>query len=90
MKKVNITIYLILIFLFISTITVFSEIIFKTIQVVYMDLKINVNGKSITSDSEPFVYNGRTFVPIRFISEALNKDVIWNDKAKTIDINDKK
>jgi hypothetical protein len=55
-----------------------------------MDLKINVNGKSITSDSEPFVYNGRTFVPIRFISEALDKDVIWNDKTKTIDINDKK
>jgi len=68
---------------------VFAKITFKTIQVVFMDLKINVNGKQISLDTEPFVYNGRTFVPVRFISEALNKEVIWNDDTKTIDINDK-
>jgi hypothetical protein len=90
MKKVNKFLCLILIFLSISTITVLAKINFKTIQVVYMDLKININGKKINPDTEPFIFNGRTFVPIRFVSEALNKDVIWNDKTKTIDINDKK
>ena len=89
MRKVCKITYLILIFLLISNLVVFAKITFKTIQVVYMDLKINVNGKQINIDSEPFVYNGRTFVPVRFISEALNKEVIWNDETKTININDK-
>ena len=31
-------------------------------------------------DVDPFVYNGRTVVPVRFVTEALGADVAWNQK----------
>lgn len=34
----------------------------------------------------PVIKDGRTLVPVRFISESLNADVDWNDKTKTITI----
>jgi len=48
-------------------------------------LKIKVNNKIISSDVEPFIKNGTTYVPIRFISEALNTDkIVWNSNSKTV------
>jgi len=48
-------------------------------------LKIKVNNKIISSDVEPFIKNGTTYVPIRFVSEALNADkIIWNEKSKAV------
>lgn len=48
-------------------------------------LKIMVNNKIISSDVEPFIKNGTTYVPIRFISEALNiSQIVWNEEAKTV------
>jgi len=61
----------------------------KTITVSYRNISIYVNGKKMTSEIEPFIYDGRTMVPLRFISEALNKEVTWNEKNSQIDINDK-
>ena len=62
----------------------------KTITVTYRNITIYVNGAKKTSSDEPFIYNGKTFVPLRFISEALDKDVTWDSKNNRIDINDKK
>ena len=61
----------------------------KTITVAYRNISIYVNGQKVTPEVEPFIYNGRTVVPLRFISEALNKEVKWDDKTSRIDINDK-
>lgn len=48
-------------------------------------LKIKVNNKVISSDVEPFIKNGTTYVPIKFIGEALNADkIVWNEGAKTV------
>ena len=59
-------------------------------------LKINyptayVNGKQIPIDKDnqkvvPIIANGRTFVPVRFVSEALGATVEWNSKTKEIRI----
>lgn len=49
-------------------------------------IKIWVHGNYISSDVEPFIENDRTFVPIRFVSEALGKTVNWNQDTKTITI----
>ncbi|WP_286883867.1 BsuPI-related putative proteinase inhibitor [Aneurinibacillus sp. UBA3580] len=35
------------------------------------------------------IYNGTTYVPIRFISEALGKEVGWEQESRTITITDK-
>lgn len=40
---------------------------------------VTVNGNYLAMDTEPFLYEGVTFVPIRFVSEALGADsVSWN------------
>lgn len=63
--------------------------IHKTITVQYHDIKININGKRVYPELEPFTFEGRTFVPLRFMAENFGKEVLWNEKTKTIDINDK-
>jgi len=52
----------------------------KQIEVDYRDISILVNGEEIPSDVEPFVFEGRTFVPIRFIAEALRQNVSWDQE----------
>jgi hypothetical protein len=62
---------------------------YKTIQVHYQNIKIFINGRLVFPEIEPFTYNGRTLVPLRFIAESLNKEITWDDLTKTIEIFDK-
>ena len=45
-----------------------------------------VNGKNQTLDSPPRVVNGVTYVPLRFVSEALGADVRWDADKHTVTI----
>ncbi|MEI6310163.1 MAG: copper amine oxidase N-terminal domain-containing protein, partial [bacterium] len=45
---------------------------------------ISINGQSQMMDVAPFIQNGRTLVPVRFISEALGAKVDWIDADKEI------
>lgn len=49
-------------------------------------------GQAETSqiDAPPYIKDGRTMVPLRFIAEALNKTVEWEGSTSTVKINDKK
>lgn len=55
-------------------------------------LDIRVNDSFIKTDVNSFIEDGTTYVPIRFVSEALDADVKWFDESKTAQIhsNDKK
>lgn len=45
---------------------------------------IKVNDQYIKTDAKPFLQNSTTFVPIRFVSEALRADdVSWNSQTRT-------
>ena len=70
---------------------VFATPIQEAISVVYDNYKIFIDGadKSATpEDSKPFVYNGRTYVPLRYIAEAMGKKVSWDGETNSIYIND--
>lgn len=43
-------------------------------------------GKVITLDVPARITNNRTYVPLRFISEALGSSVAWDDKTRTVTI----
>lgn len=43
-----------------------------------------INGKANTLDVPAKLVNDRIMVPLRFISEAIDKTVIWNDAEKTV------
>ncbi|MBQ7758006.1 MAG: copper amine oxidase N-terminal domain-containing protein [Anaerotignum sp.] len=48
--------------------------------------KATVNGETKELDVPAFVKDGRTFLPIRFISEALGANVDWDAATKTVTI----
>ncbi|MEX1028495.1 MAG: stalk domain-containing protein [Paenibacillaceae bacterium] len=47
------------------------------------DIKIDHVSKMPT-DNKPFIYNGSTCVPLRFIAENLGEDVKWDGKTGTV------
>jgi len=61
----------------------------KTITITYRNISIYINGVKKVPSNEPFIYNSSTYVPLRFVSEALDKEVKWDGTNNRIDINDK-
>jgi len=65
----------------------------ETISVGYRDIRIVIDGEEFIPKDvngnivEPFVYEGSTFLPVRAISQALGKQVGWDDSTSTISIN---
>ncbi len=49
-----------------------------------------VNGKAVTLPAAPALIDGSTFVPVRFISEAVSAKVDWNEQTNDIIIQSKK
>lgn len=62
----------------------------KTIQVLYNDISLVVDGVPITPrdangvEVEPFVYNGTTYLPVRAVGEAIGKQVTWDGNTQTV------
>lgn len=48
------------------------------------DNKAKVNGTEITLPAASIIYKGRTYIPARFVAEALKKIVTWDDKYKAV------
>lgn len=45
---------------------------------------IQVNGEVKQLSDEPFVENGRTYMPVRYFADALGVKVDWNQSTKTV------
>jgi len=58
----------------------------KTIILLIDSKKAYVDGKEFPLIEAPEIKNGRTFVPIRFISEAFGASVNWNAELKEVSI----
>ena len=58
----------------------------EMIEVFYRNIGIRVHGSNIpiAPENEPFIYQGRTYVPLRLISEALGYDVDWDGDTFTV------
>lgn len=49
--------------------------------------RVTVNGVLIQTDVPAVIINGRTMVPIRFVSEAFEAEINWNQDTRTASIN---
>lgn len=47
---------------------------------------VKIDGKTLKCDYVPYIKEGRTFVPIREITEELGANVNWNGKNNSVDI----
>lgn len=47
-----------------------------------------INGKLEILDAAPVIVNGSTLVPVRFIAEATGLDVEWDERTRTVKINE--
>lgn len=53
-------------------------------------LRLHIDGKDVTSAAKPIIQNSRTLVPLRIIAENLGAEVLWDEKERTVLIeNDK-
>ncbi|MCL5780973.1 MAG: copper amine oxidase N-terminal domain-containing protein [Firmicutes bacterium] len=58
----------------------------KSVDLHYNNIKVMVNGKNITTNSEPFTINGTTYLPLRDISTALGFEVNWDASNSAINL----
>ena len=68
-------------YILLTTILVLSFGIFTNVYA-ESPVKININGKEVKTDVDPYIKNGRTMVPVRFISEALGAEVKYGEDKK--------
>lgn len=58
----------------------------KKVVLVIGENEISINEQIKEMDVAPFLRNERTFVPLRFVSEALGYDVEWREKEEIVKI----
>ncbi|MCL2575382.1 MAG: PepSY domain-containing protein [Defluviitaleaceae bacterium] len=56
----------------------------ETITVNFNDISIAVDGETLHLEYEPFIFNGRTYLPVRSFSEALGFEVTFDDATNTV------
>ena len=56
----------------------------KEIELTVGEKTASVNGKTITFDTTAEIHNNRTYVPLRFVSEALGAKVDWDPVTETV------
>ena len=72
--------------IFTSTLVLQAKTESINIPVKYNNIKINVDGKQISTSNEPFIYNGVTYLPVRDVAAATGKTVNWDENTKTISL----
>lgn len=58
----------------------------KTLSAIFRNIQINVDGEPLETEDEPFIVNGRTYVPLRVIGEALGAIVNWDTTTSSVNI----
>ncbi len=73
--------------LMIATATQYAAVFSTEAAAVQSDaIRLMVDGRDITEAAAPRIVNGRTLVPVRFVSEELGADVVWNNDDRTVSI----
>ncbi len=75
--------------------TVFAKQVSETAEIFYNNIKIYVDGGEVVPKDangktvEPFIMNGTTYLPVRAISNAFDKDVEWDGATQSVYIGKK-
>lgn len=87
---------ILLITILVSPVNVFGLSANISIEVFYNNINLVIDGGPVSfgNDSsgkkiQPFIYNGTTYLPVRAVGEAVDKEVHWDDTTNTIYLEDK-
>lgn len=58
----------------------------KTFELFIGNRKVLVDGKNAYLDAAPYIYQNRTYVPIRFLAEQMGARVSWNAALREVEI----
>ena len=67
-----------------QTQTVIMSLDGTTVSLRIGDMHAYVNGQQVSLDVPALIINGRTMVPLRFVSEALGAEVSWDSEARQV------
>jgi len=56
----------------------------ENITVNFNNIRIAVDGVVVETEYEPFIFEGRTYLPTRDVANALGFDVAWEDSTNTV------
>lgn len=61
-----------------------------TVQAIFNGVKVVINGEKVSfaNGEEPVTINSRTYVPAKYVAEALGAKVQWDGKTSTVNISD--
>lgn len=84
LKSSKVIVATLVIFIFVAGIAFGSNT--SKITVKFENLKYFVQGQQVKADAKTpgFIYEGTTYVPLRFVGESLGQKVDWDGKAKAI------
>lgn len=72
-----------------KTQTVTAERAAVEVRMVINQKTAYINGVATEFDGAPLLKDGRTYIPLRFISEAFDQDVSWDSEYKIVNIKEK-
>ncbi|MEK8126894.1 copper amine oxidase N-terminal domain-containing protein [Paenibacillus filicis] len=92
MKKFKMALLASALFVSSLTTTAFGAQTPKNVDVYYVPLQFVFDGEQVAppQDQQAFIYEGSTYVPLRFISYSLNKAVQWEGDTYTVSVQDPK
>jgi len=61
----------------------------KKIDATFRDIKVYYNNQQKTMEQEPFIYNGSVYLPVRAVSELVDKNVHWDSAKNGVYVTDK-
>ena len=56
----------------------------ETITVAFNNIRIAINGNIVATEFDPFVFEGRTYLPVRDVANAMGYDVTWEEATNTV------
>lgn len=74
-KKIAVITTTVLVLSLFLTSIAFADSAFKNLKAWFGDIKIFSNNKQVQLDVKPFIVDGTTYVPLRALSNILNKNV---------------
>ena len=70
-----------------GAVSVYGASNISTVVQAYKGVKIVYNGTTLTSESEPYIINSTTYVPIRMLMNQFGKDISWDGENQQVIIN---